>query len=66
MGRQLSFGRMVLAVVGGTIESISCSNQSISHDCSTCHNLLAADEANPKILSDLGIAPEAAPGSPQK
>ncbi len=32
--------------------------QNIPQDCSTCHNLLAADEANPKILSDLGLAPE--------
>ncbi|HEV2352200.1 MAG TPA: NapC/NirT family cytochrome c [Terriglobia bacterium] len=35
-------------------------SQNIPQDCSTCHNLLAADEANPKILSDLGITPEAA------
>lgn len=27
----------------------------ISNDCSTCHNLLAVQEENPKILSDLGI-----------
>jgi hypothetical protein len=24
-------------------------------DCSICHNLLAVDEAKPKVLSDLGI-----------
>jgi nitrate/TMAO reductase-like tetraheme cytochrome c subunit len=28
---------------------------SIPQDCSTCHNLLAVDEAKPKVLSDLGI-----------
>lgn len=29
--------------------------KSITQDCATCHNLLAVDEANPKILTDLGI-----------
>jgi hypothetical protein len=29
--------------------------QSITNDCSTCHNLLATDEPNPKQLADLGI-----------
>ena len=28
---------------------------SIPQDCSVCHNLLAVDEAKPKVLSDLGI-----------
>jgi len=28
---------------------------SITQDCSACHNLLAVDEAKPKVLSDLGI-----------
>jgi hypothetical protein len=28
---------------------------SITQDCNACHNLLAMDEANPKVLSDLGI-----------
>ena len=28
---------------------------SITQDCNACHNLLAVDEASPKILSDLGI-----------
>ncbi|MGD0547076.1 MAG: NapC/NirT family cytochrome c [Terracidiphilus sp.] len=27
----------------------------ITQDCSACHNLLAQDEAKPKVLSDLGI-----------
>jgi nitrate/TMAO reductase-like tetraheme cytochrome c subunit len=27
----------------------------IPQDCSVCHNLLAVDEAKPKVLSDLGI-----------
>ena len=27
----------------------------ISQDCNSCHNLLAMDEANPKVLTDLGI-----------
>ena len=29
----------------------------ISQDCSTCHSLLAMEEAQPKILTDLGVAP---------
>lgn len=29
--------------------------QSITQDCGACHNLLAADEKNPKILTDLGL-----------
>jgi formate-dependent nitrite reductase cytochrome c552 subunit len=29
--------------------------KSIGNDCSTCHNLVATDEANPKQLADLGI-----------
>jgi hypothetical protein len=28
---------------------------SIPQDCSTCHNLLAVEEAKPKVLSDLGL-----------
>ena len=30
-------------------------SKSIGNDCSTCHNLLAVDEANPKQLADLGL-----------
>jgi hypothetical protein len=29
--------------------------KSITNDCSTCHNLLAVDETNPKQLTDLGL-----------
>jgi hypothetical protein len=28
---------------------------SITQDCNACHNLLATDESNPKVLTDLGI-----------
>ena len=28
---------------------------SITQDCSACHNLLAVEEAKPKVLADLGI-----------
>jgi len=28
---------------------------SITNDCAACHNLLAQDEAKPKVLSDMGI-----------
>jgi nitrate/TMAO reductase-like tetraheme cytochrome c subunit len=33
----------------------STDGQTIPNDCSTCHNLLAVDEPNPKILDDLGM-----------
>ena len=29
--------------------------KSINNDCSVCHNLLAVDEVNPKLLTDLGL-----------
>jgi acyl-CoA hydrolase len=28
---------------------------SVTNDCSTCHNLLATDEPNPKLFADLGL-----------
>ena len=34
---------------------------SITQDCNACHNLLAMDEANPKILTDLGVTEARAP-----
>jgi hypothetical protein len=33
----------------------SKSGASITNDCAACHNLLAVDEASPKLLTDLGI-----------
>ena len=33
----------------------SADNKSITQDCGACHNLLASDEKNPKILNDLGL-----------
>lgn len=30
-------------------------NKTITNDCTVCHNLVATDEANPKVLIDLGI-----------
>jgi hypothetical protein len=33
----------------------SADGQTITNDCSACHNLLAVDDPNPKILQDLGI-----------
>jgi hypothetical protein len=33
----------------------SADKQSITQDCGACHNLLASDEKNPKILTDLGM-----------
>jgi nitrate/TMAO reductase-like tetraheme cytochrome c subunit len=35
--------------------STSDGKGSITNDCAACHNLLAVDEANPKVLSDIGI-----------
>jgi NapC/NirT cytochrome c family protein len=34
---------------------ISADGRTISNDCTACHNLLAAQEENPKILVDLGL-----------
>ncbi len=36
---------------------------SITQDCNACHNLLSMDEANPKILTDLGITQARSPES---
>ncbi len=33
----------------------SSDGKTITQDCSACHNLLASDEKNPKILVDLGL-----------
>ena len=33
--------------------------KSVPQDCNTCHQLLAMEEENPKVLVDLGLAPEA-------
>jgi NapC/NirT cytochrome c family, N-terminal region len=33
----------------------SAAGQTITNDCSACHNLLAVEEVNPKVLSDLGL-----------
>jgi hypothetical protein len=27
----------------------------IAQDCTTCHNILAMEETNPKVLADLGL-----------
>jgi hypothetical protein len=34
----------------------SAEGKTISQDCNACHNTLAMEEANPKILTELGIA----------
>jgi len=33
----------------------SAEGQRISNDCTTCHNLLEAQEENPKIRTELGL-----------
>jgi len=34
---------------------VSADGQVINNDCSACHNLLAVEEQNPKVLADLGL-----------
>jgi len=34
---------------------VSADGQTITNDCSACHNLLAVDEQNPKVLENLGL-----------
>jgi len=36
-------------------DHMSKAGNAITQDCANCHNLLAVDEAKPKVLSDLGI-----------
>jgi hypothetical protein len=33
----------------------SADGQTITNDCSACHSLLAVEETNPKVLTDLGL-----------
>ena len=40
---------------------VSQDGHSITQDCNACHNLLAMEEANPKVLTDLGITEANAP-----
>ncbi len=40
----------------------SADGRTIPNDCSTCHDLLAVDEKDPKVLSGLGLNAAAAPG----
>ena len=35
---------------------VSATGASITQDCGACHNLLAVEEASPKILTDLGLS----------
>jgi hypothetical protein len=36
-------------------DHVAKDGKAITQDCAACHNLLAVDEAKPKVLSDLGI-----------
>ncbi len=48
-------------------DSHSSSNkQKITQDCSACHNLLAVDEASPKVLTDLGYPSATASADPPR
>jgi cytochrome c2 len=44
-------------------DHVSKEGRTIPNDCSTCHNLLAVDEKDPKILSSLGYTAGVAPGT---
>jgi hypothetical protein len=36
-------------------EHVTKTGESITQDCGSCHELVAVDEENPKILKDLGV-----------
>jgi hypothetical protein len=38
-------------------KSVANPSVTMSQDCNLCHNLLAMDEKDPKILTDLGLSP---------
>jgi len=40
----------------GTLHAASDPNKMVPQDCTTCHNVLSMGEANPKILTDLGLS----------
>ena len=37
----------------------SASGKTITNDCAACHDLLAMEETNPKVLKEIGMAPDA-------
>jgi hypothetical protein len=39
---------------------VAKNGQTLSNDCSLCHDLLAVDESNPKVLSQIGLNARAA------
>ena len=45
-------------------KNVKESAKTMSQDCNLCHNLLAMDEANPKVLVDLGLVEAAPAGTP--
>jgi hypothetical protein len=40
---------------------VSASGKEIPNDCSVCHDLLAMEEKDPKVLKDIGVGPNLAP-----
>ena len=36
-------------------DHVAKDGKAITQDCANCHNLLAVEEAKPKVLSDLGL-----------
>ncbi len=40
---------------------VNASGKEIPNDCSVCHDLLAMEEKDPKVLKDIGVGPNMAP-----
>ncbi len=45
----------------GALHAANDPNKMVPQDCNVCHNLLSMGEANPKILTDLGLAGPSTP-----
>ena len=45
----------------GTLHAASDPSKMVPQDCNVCHNMLSMGEANPKILTDLGLSEDTAP-----
>ena len=45
----------------GTLHAANEPDKMVPQDCNVCHNLLYMGEANPKILTDLGLGEGSAP-----
>jgi len=50
----------------GTLHAASDPSKMVPMNCDVCHNILAMGQANPKILTDLGLGTTTATSDPQK